>query len=132
MMKGLQDAKYLHHDVQNKFLSIIATALKDEIASEVLISGFFALIVDKTCHITKTKQLSVVLHIFDGVIYEEFIGYHAAFQQFCKVSMSKSMLLNATMVLESCVEEMLSCKQSYVQLSLQQFTSTAISIVWTW
>lgn len=45
------------------------------------ISGFFVLIVDETCPITKTEQLSVVLHyIFDGVIYEEFIGYHAAFQ----------------------------------------------------
>lgn len=74
-------------------------------ASEMSKSDFFSLIVE-TYNITKIKQLSTVLHyIFDGIIYEEFIGYQAAFQldaaSLLQSILSTTVLLNAMMVLQS-------------------------------
>ena len=53
---GPRNAKYLHHDIQNEFFSLMAANIKREIADEVAKSGYFALIVDESKDISKTEQ----------------------------------------------------------------------------
>lgn len=76
---GPRNAKYLHHDIQNEFLSLMAANIKNEIAQEVSKAKYFALIVDESKDISKTEQLSFVLrYVFENVIHEEFLGFCAA------------------------------------------------------
>lgn len=74
-----RNAKYTHHNIQNEIINIMANMIRSEISDEVKVSKHFALLVDETKDVSKTEQISVVVrYMYQGKIYESFLGYTAA------------------------------------------------------
>lgn len=53
--------KYLHHDIQNEMISLMANAVKQEIIAEISRAPFFSIILDTTQDISKKDQLSICI-----------------------------------------------------------------------
>lgn len=53
--------KYLHHDIQNEFISIISEHIKKSLLEDIRNSPFYSMILDSTPDISNTDQLSIVI-----------------------------------------------------------------------
>ncbi|XP_076372812.1 zinc finger MYM-type protein 1-like [Tachypleus tridentatus] len=60
-LSGPGNAKYMHHDIQNELLDIIAGMIRKDISKEVMEAEHFALMVDETKDVNKQEQLSIVV-----------------------------------------------------------------------
>ena len=73
------NAKYIHHDIQNEIINIMAGMITSEISEEVKDAEYFALLVDETKDVSKTEQLSIVVrYLHNDDIYESFHGFTPA------------------------------------------------------
>jgi hypothetical protein len=72
---GPSNAKYTHHTVQNALISIMAEMVLQEIAAEVASAQYFSILADESKDLSKKEQVSVVIrYLYNGSVYEEFIG----------------------------------------------------------
>ncbi|KAL4100864.1 hypothetical protein QTP88_020893 [Uroleucon formosanum] len=75
-MNGPKNARYLHHSIQKELIHIMASMIINKISSELEKSMYFAIMIDETKDITKTKQLSVVVrYYYNNEIKERFLGF---------------------------------------------------------
>ena len=73
------NAKYIHHNIQNEIINIMAGMITSEISEEVKDAEYFALLVDETKDVSKTEQLSIVVrYLHNDDIYESFLGFTPA------------------------------------------------------
>jgi hypothetical protein len=69
------NAKYTHHTLQNALISIMAEMVLQEIAAEVASAQYFSILADESKDLSKKEQVSVVIrYLYNGSVYEEFIG----------------------------------------------------------
>ncbi|XP_076372827.1 uncharacterized protein LOC143257672 [Tachypleus tridentatus] len=84
-LSGPGNAKYMHHDIQNELLDIIAGMIRKDISKEVMEAEHFALMVDETKDVNKQEQLSIVVrYLHQQSLHEEFLDFTAA-EEFLKV-----------------------------------------------
>uniref|UniRef100_H2ZYF9 TTF-type domain-containing protein n=1 Tax=Latimeria chalumnae TaxID=7897 RepID=H2ZYF9_LATCH len=76
---GPGNAKYVHHDIQNEVLDIMANVIRKQISEEVKAAEHFALQVDECKDISKKDQISIVVHYLNNdSIHEEFLHFTPA------------------------------------------------------
>uniref|UniRef100_A0A8C2PTZ0 DUF4371 domain-containing protein n=1 Tax=Cyprinus carpio TaxID=7962 RepID=A0A8C2PTZ0_CYPCA len=76
LSSGPGNAKYVHHDIQNELIDIMACILREQVSNEVKLGEHFTLMVDETKDVSKKEQISVVLrYIHNDDIYEEFLDF---------------------------------------------------------
>ena len=73
---GPQNAKYVHHDIQNDILSSASSLVRQLIVAQVVEAGLYAVIADETRDTSKAEQMSIVLrYVRDGEIHEAFLCF---------------------------------------------------------
>ena len=76
LSSGPANAKYVHHDIQNELLDIMANVVREQVSNEVKQGELFALMVDETKDVSKKEQISVVLrYLNEDNIHEEFLDF---------------------------------------------------------
>lgn len=83
VQKKLQDstnnAKYLHHDIQNLLISIMASFVRKKISDDVKKSKFFAIMSEETKDLSKNEQITVIVrYLHQNAIQETFLGFKSA------------------------------------------------------
>ena len=68
--------KYVHHDIQNEMMQIMALSILREIASDVGNSDFFTMMCDEATDVSNVSQLVICLRWVDEdlVVHDEYIG----------------------------------------------------------
>jgi len=71
--------KWLHHDVQNEILELMATKVMSENLAEIRQVEFCALLLDETSDLSKIEQISICLRIVSQnlVSSEFFLGFYS-------------------------------------------------------
>lgn len=73
---GPGNAKYVHHDIQNELVNIMASIVREQISTEIQQADHFALMVDETKDVSKKEQISIVLRYLNkDTIHEEFLDF---------------------------------------------------------
>ena len=82
LTSGPRNAKYVHHDIQNELIHIMASMVREKISEEVRQAQHFALMVDETKDVSKKEQISIVLRYLNYDekdhqyhIHEEFLHF---------------------------------------------------------
>ena len=76
LSSGPGNAKYIHHDIQNELIDIMASIVREQISNEVKEAEHFTLMVDETKDVSKQEQISIVLrYLHHGDIHEEFLDF---------------------------------------------------------
>uniref|UniRef100_H3B6V4 TTF-type domain-containing protein n=1 Tax=Latimeria chalumnae TaxID=7897 RepID=H3B6V4_LATCH len=76
---GPGNAKYVHHDIQNEVVDIMANMIRKQISEEVKAAEHFALQVDECKGISKKEQISIVVrYLNNDSIHEEFLHFTPA------------------------------------------------------
>lgn len=61
-VNGAMHEMYLSHDVQNKLVGLAAKLITQSFMKEVHEAKYFVIIAGTTTDVTKTEQLSLILH----------------------------------------------------------------------
>lgn len=71
--------KWLHHDIQDEILDLIATKVISDHLSEIRNADFYAILLDETSDYSRMEQVSVCFRIVseDLVSSEYFLGFYA-------------------------------------------------------
>ncbi|XP_076348019.1 zinc finger MYM-type protein 1-like, partial [Tachypleus tridentatus] len=78
-LSGPGNAKYMHHDIQNELLDIIAGMIRKNISKEIMKAEHFALMVDETKDVSKQEQLSIMVRYHhQQSLHEEFLDFTGA------------------------------------------------------
>ncbi|XP_076330620.1 zinc finger MYM-type protein 1-like [Tachypleus tridentatus] len=78
-LSGPGSAKYVHHDIQNELLDIIAGMIRKDISKEIMEAEHFALMVDETKDVSKQEQLSIVVrYLHQQSLHLEFLDFTGA------------------------------------------------------
>lgn len=76
LSSGPGNAKYVHHDIQNELIDIMACILREQVSNEVKLGEHFTLMVDETNDVSKKEQISIVLcYIHNDDIHEKFLDF---------------------------------------------------------
>ena len=77
-LDGKTGYKYIHSDVQNEILNIMATLTLQEKLKVILERRFFSIIADEGTDVSNKEQLSFCLRTVDDNLdpFEDFIGFH--------------------------------------------------------
>lgn len=104
--KGPNNAKYTSPQIQNELLEVMGDIVLEKILDEVQMAGHYSLLADETKDLSRKEQLSIVLrYVWNGNIYERFIGYTFLEQLDAKSLCSYicQMLQKCNLQLENCV-----------------------------
>ena len=70
-----QNAKYVHHDIQNDILSSASSLVRQLIVTQVVEAGVYAVMADETRDTSKAEQMSIVLrYVRDGETMRPFFA----------------------------------------------------------
>jgi len=72
--------KYLSHDSQNEFISLLASETKKKVIKEVVDSGMYSVLADKTPDVSHKDQLAICVRYVDsfGKISERLLEFYEA------------------------------------------------------
>lgn len=71
-----ENAKYTSPEVQNEILSIIASAMREEISSHIITSDYFTILVDGTKDKNGNEIISIaVRYVENGIVYEHLLDF---------------------------------------------------------
>ncbi len=78
LSRGDRKNKWLSHDIQNEFLTLMAHTVLRRIVSNISQSKYFGIIADETTDTSRKQQLSVCIRWVDSEyqIHEDFIGIY--------------------------------------------------------
>ena len=75
-LHGPKNAQYVHHDIQEDLLVILAKLVRNDILETLTKNKYFALLCDETKDCGKDEQLSVCIrYVAEGILYEEFYNF---------------------------------------------------------
>ena len=73
------NAKYTHHEIQNKIFNIMANMVRKQISDEIKEAGHFSMMVDESKDISKKEHISVVIcYLYNETVLEEFLHFTPA------------------------------------------------------
>ena len=75
------NAKYVHHDVQNEIINVMAEMIRKQLRDEVKDAEHFAILVDESKDISKKEQISVIVRYLNTEserVVEEFLHFTPA------------------------------------------------------
>ncbi|XP_063765900.1 zinc finger MYM-type protein 1-like [Eleginops maclovinus] len=79
LSSGPGNAKYMHHDIQDELIDVMASMVREQVSNEVKLGEHFALMVDETKDVSKKEQISVALrYLNNDMIHEEFLDFISA------------------------------------------------------
>ena len=98
--------KYISHDVQNEYLSIMAQQVLREIASTIRSAVFYCIMVDETTDSANQEQVVLVFRYVDEdlVAHEEFVGLYLtdSITSAALVAIIKDTLLRLNLKMKNC------------------------------
>ncbi|XP_076322006.1 zinc finger MYM-type protein 1-like [Tachypleus tridentatus] len=127
-LSGSGNAKYMHHDIQNELLDIIAGMIRKYISKEVMEAEHFALMVDEIKNVSKQEQLSIVCD--DGAAVMS--GHISVVQERLRREMSQAVYVHCyahrlSLVLVDCVYNVQAAAEFFVTIQkLYKFFSTSV------
>ena len=78
MQDAPRNAKYVSKATQNELLQAAADVIVEQITEEIRRAGFFSIIADETCDVSRVEQLSLCfryVHPDDHCVRERFLGF---------------------------------------------------------
>ena len=75
------NAKYVHHDVQNEIINVMAEMIRKQLRDEIKDAEHFAILVDESRDISKKEQISVIVRYLNTEserVVEEFLHFTPA------------------------------------------------------
>ena len=75
-LQGPKNAQYVHHDIQNTILTLLAKSVRDDILLSLKSAKYFSLMCDESKDCVKDEQISVSLRYSDkGLLHEDFYNF---------------------------------------------------------
>ena len=75
-LQGPKNAQYVHHDIQDTILALLAKSVRDDILLSLKNAKYFSLMCDECKDCGKDEQISVSLRYSDdGLLHEDFYNF---------------------------------------------------------
>ena len=75
LSSGPGNAQYLHNEIQNALIDVMASMVREQVSNEVKLEEHFALMEDETKDVSKKEQISVVLHYLNNDSFHKSVKH---------------------------------------------------------